>query len=72
MKQKLTDSKKYEPQCLYCAYAKVLPDKEEVECRKKGKVKADNSCWRYKYDPIKRIPTQINLFTDFSEDDFKL
>lgn len=70
--QKLIDKKRFEAKCEYCAFARVPDDRSMVLCTKKGLVDFSDSCRRFKYDPLKRIPVKISLNTDFTEDDFKL
>ena len=47
--------KKIERACAYCARA-VKADEDTMVCRKKGPVSANESCRRFRYDPLKRIP----------------
>ncbi|MCQ2770817.1 MAG: hypothetical protein MJ236_03345 [Clostridia bacterium] len=46
--------------CAFCEYATVAPDdgsgNEYMLCSKKGLVRADSKCMRFKYDLLKRQP----------------
>lgn len=43
------------PSCKYCEMAKAR-DGENITCEKFGDVKAYDSCKKFAYDPLKRIP----------------
>lgn len=43
------------PSCKYCEYAKSRQG-ENIICEKFGDVKAYDSCKKFAYDPLKRIP----------------
>ncbi len=65
--------KDIEPRCAYCRRGAVL-DEERVMCMKRGVTSAADSCSRFKYDPLKRIPPKP-ISADFShlkEEDFSL
>ena len=65
--------KDIEPRCAYCKRGAVL-DEERVMCMKKGVVSAADSCSRFKYDPLKRVPPRpaaLNT-SKLSEADFSL
>lgn len=65
--------KDIEPRCAYCKRGAVL-DEERVMCMKKGVVSTADSCSRFKYDPLKRVPPKpvAPNFSHLSEEDFKL
>ena len=65
--------KKQEHSCSYCIHATQIND-GEFQCSKKGTVTAENSCWRFSYDPCKRVPVKPKApnFTQYSVDDFSL
>ncbi len=48
--------------CAYCEYAKVLPtadgEENDMICEKKGVVRADHACRKFKYDLLKRAPKE--------------
>ena len=68
----LKKNRKIEPKCEYCIYASVPNDRSEALCLKEGIMDLDNSCKKFKYDPLKRIPHKIAFQSNFTEDDFKL
>ena len=65
--------KKIEPSCTYCAHAAQLDD-DTILCAKKG-IKTDtDTCFRFRYDPCKRIPPKVKAmdFSRYDQEDFKL
>jgi hypothetical protein len=45
------------PACKYCEFSKIIPDKEDkLNCVKFGEVKPYDSCKKFEYQPLKRIP----------------
>lgn len=65
--------KDMEPRCAYCKRGALLGD-DRVMCLKKGIVSAGDSCRKFRYDPLKRIPPKP-LKADFSnlrDEDFVL
>lgn len=65
--------KRIPKQCLYCLHCIQL-DEAHMLCKKKGVVKQESKCIRFRYDPCKRIPgKQKALDTDkYSAEDFSL
>lgn len=65
--------KDIEPRCAYCKRAATL-DEDRVMCMKKGIVSAADSCGRFKYDPLKRVPPKpvTANFSHLKEEDFSL
>ena len=59
--------KKIERSCAYCLYGARLED-ELILCSRKGIKSTDQKCWRFKYDPCKRIPLKAKAI-DFSKND---
>ena len=59
--------------CVYCEYAGKI-NEEEMLCSKKGFVSTQDSCPRFRYDPLKRTPPRFSSkdFTKFDEADFSL
>ncbi len=43
--------------CLYCEHAKILPSGDQVLCPYKGIFGIGNTCHRFRYDILKRVPT---------------
>ncbi len=65
--------KDIEPRCAYCKRGAVL-DEDRVMCMKKGVISAADSCRRFQYDPLKRVPPKpISVdFSHLKEEDFVL
>ncbi len=58
--------------CEYCAYGKSSEFSNEVLCPKKGITHLKDSCRKYKYDPLKRIPKTVKLDKDYTKEDFSI
>lgn len=71
MKFKLFKNK-IEPSCLYCSFGRTANSGEKVFCTKKGIVLSENSCSKFKYDPLKRVPKKINFSNELSQKDFEI
>ena len=65
--------KKIERSCAYCIYGTCLED-NIVLCSKKGMRTAEKSCFRFRYDPCKRIPPKMKAldFSKYENEDFSL
>lgn len=65
--------KKIEPSCSYCIHGTRL-DEETILCAKKGMKNCEEKCFRFKYDPTKRIPRKAKAldFSKYEEEDFSL
>ena len=65
--------KKIEPACAYCAHGAKLGD-EQILCAKKGIKNEDDRCFRFCYDPTKRIPRKAKAldFSKYDDQDFSL
>lgn len=65
--------KKIDPSCTYCRYGAHLED-GTILCSKKGFQTEDHPCFRFRYDPCKRIPKKPKAldFTRFHTEDFSL
>ncbi len=50
------DTKQLEKICAYCEYATVIADSGVCVCKKKGAVRADGSCRRFREDLLKVSP----------------
>ena len=70
--KKLTFNKKQEKYCMHCIYGQYLEYSDEVFCSKKGFVEKFNKCIKYKYDPLKRIPTTNDIKSNFKKEDFEI
>lgn len=65
--------KKIERSCSYCQYGARL-EGDLVLCSKKGMKAIDGKCWRFQYDPCKRIPLKAKAldFSKYDQEDFSL
>lgn len=66
--------KDIEKSCSYCVHAAKTIDSDLVICSKKGFTPCDDSCRRFKYDPLKRVPTKAKPkdFSQYDDVDFSL
>ena len=62
-----------ERDCAYCAHGTPI-DEDKILCVKKGVVSADKPCWKFKYDPCKRIPPKAKAlnFNKYDDEDYSL
>ena len=65
--------KKNPPSCTYCKHG-VRIDEGTTLCAKRGVVKVENGCFRFSYDPCKRIPAKPKTlnFIKYKDEDFSL
>lgn len=49
--------KKIDRYCAYCQFAGKIDD-EKMICQKSGIVPADHRCRKFRYDPLKRVPSR--------------
>lgn len=65
--------KKIERSWSYCAHGTRLED-GTILCVKKGLKSEDDQCFRFRYDPCKRIPLKAKAldFSRYQEEDFSL
>ncbi len=49
-------SKEIEKICAYCEYGKSIHGTDDIICPKKGLVRADHSCKKFLYSPLRRTP----------------
>ena len=65
-------NKKLDKHCEYCVFGTKLDFDDQIICKKRGVTDKGDKCRSYKYDPLKRIPTQVKINNDYTEEDFKL
>ncbi len=65
--------KKMEHCCQYCIHSTAL-DEDTVLCCKKGIRSCSGKCYRFHYDPCKRIPPKQKAldFSQYEEYDYSL
>ena len=65
--------KKIAPSCSYCARGARLED-GQVLCAKRGIMPDTGKCFRFQYDPCKRIPCKAKAmdFSKYDTEDYSL
>lgn len=66
--------KKTDRACQFCSYA-ILSEGEYVTCVKKKKLMSNEAkCFRFQYDPLKRVPRKAKSldFSKYEEFDYSL
>lgn len=65
--------KKIEPSCTYCAFGTKLDD-DQILCAKRGIVAETEKCFKFRYDPCKRIPKKAKAmdFSKYDQEDYSL
>lgn len=65
--------KKIQRSCSYCTHGVRMSD-GQVLCTRKGFRREEDSCWKFRYDPCKRIPKKAKAldFSRFENDNFTL
>lgn len=65
--------KNIEKSCSYCVHSTKL-DEGQFLCSKKGFRSQDESCFRFRYDPCKRIPSKAKAldFSKYDQEDYSL
>jgi len=65
--------RKIERACSHCIHCTVL-DEEQVLCTKRGLMPILGKCRKFRYDPIKRIPTKPKAldFEKYNKEDYSL
>lgn len=65
--------KKIPRSCTMCLYSANLSD-HQLLCAKRGIVADSFACWKFRYDPCKRIPPCVKApdFEKFKDEDFQL
>ncbi len=65
--------KKIERSCAYCLYGAHLED-GQILCSKKGMKTDEDKCWKFKYDPCKRVPKKAKAldFSKYDSEDYSL
>ena len=71
MKKKLFGNQ-IEPACAYCEKGKLTADGCGGVCKKKGICTPYDSCSKFIYAPLKRIPKRAPHLFSYEKDDFSL
>jgi len=68
---KLFDSN-IEPCCAYCEHGSFTQDRQSILCQKRGVTLPSDSCRKFKYDPIARVPGRRPDLPEYDAKDFSL
>lgn len=71
MARKLFD-KEQPRKCEYCLYGRPSETSQDVYCEKRGVVKKNDLCRKYRYDALKRTPNVQKITGDFTPEDFSI
>lgn len=71
-KKPLLFGENIEPSCGYCEFGELNKDGQMVFCEKKGIVNITDSCRKFIYAPLKRIPKRPPVLGGYEDDDFKI
>ena len=64
-------SKEIVPMCIYCEHGRKIMATDDIICAKKGIVRPDYCCRKFKYTPLNRIPPAKNAHQgSFTKEDF--
>lgn len=65
--------KKIEHSCAYCVHGVKLED-DQILCAKKGMKSVEDKCFRFKYDPLKRVPLKAKALdlSRYEQEDYTL
>lgn len=65
--------KRMEKSCTYCSFGTKL-EGNQIQCAKKGVVPVTNKCWKFQYDPLKRVPSKPKAldFEKYNDEDYSL
>lgn len=81
---KTPEEKKITPACAYCTYGTSplksgdktsSPFSEAVwksECRKRAESRGKTACFRFRYDPLLRVPKPPRVLPEHSKGEFEL
>lgn len=58
--------------CAVCEHGKPSPDGKSILCRKCGLMQPGGICFKFRYDPLKRIPRKAPKPPAYSSDEFEL
>ena len=64
---KKSEENKIVPSCTYCIYIEHKSD-----CKSRAAKRGKTACFRFKYDPLLRVPKPQLIIPEHSHDEFKL
>lgn len=65
-------SKKISKRCDSCVHSAFSTRGDKLLCRRRGLVERDGKCFRFRYDPFKRVPAKTPPLPAHSKEDFAL
>ena len=65
-------NKKIEKNCAYCTHGYMLSNGTECLCDKYGIVSSVTNCRKFKYEPLKRVPSRTPNLPEYEAADFNL
>lgn len=61
-----------EPACGYCSHGKPSNEGDKIFCPKMGVTPPHFHCKKYRYDPLRRVPTRQQSLPSYDQSDFEL
>lgn len=65
-------SSNIEPSCSYCQLGFITQDGKSVLCKRNGVMLPHDSCRKFQYAPLKRVPKRPRAMQQFEAADFEL
>ena len=65
-------NKKLPKYCKYCVFGNVIADSDEVLCIKRGITLKDDTCRKYKYNPLNREPQRQKIYNGYNAESFSI
>lgn len=61
-----------EPACAYCRHGRPMVNQQGILCEKKGVMAPYDSCRKYRYAPLKRVPPRQIALPTYDRSEFEL
>lgn len=61
-----------EPACRHCRFSRETADGRMMLCQHQGVVAPYYSCRKYRYDPLRRVPSRQAVLPEYDKSDFEL
>ncbi len=71
-KKKPLFGRNIEPACEYCENGSPTIDGQMIKCKYKGIISKHDSCKKFIYAPLKRVPKRRPSLPQYDPDEFKL
>ena len=72
MRNKKLFGARIEPACGYCGIGRETEDGAKILCPKVGVMTPSDSCRKFRYDPLKRVPAAVRPLPCYRTEDFEL